>query len=168
MQTLNPNKLAITDWDVKWGTYGFGGVDKVTPDIKLVTKPKKVGSLGDVDLGAFIVGLSGSIKVEVREIDHTLYEQVVPWNNGTVQTSVPLFVPSKPADLYDYAKVLVLHPSTLASNVTNLDVVLSKAVLLNSYPGERDGVNDDKNVFEFIFFPDRAQFPNLVYGTIGQ
>lgn len=167
MDTISLNRISISDWDVKWGSYHFGGVDKVTPDLKLTTKPKKVGSMGDVKLGDWIIGLEGSIKVQAREIDHAFYETIVAWNNGTAITSVPMFVATKPDDLYNYAQQLTLHPSHLASNVVNLDVILLKAVPLMPYPGARDGVADDVNEIDFVFYPDRSSFPNLVYGHIG-
>lgn len=170
MQTITTSKLGLSDFDVKWGTFEFGGVDKVTPKLQLITKPKTLGSVGAVELGQWVVGLSGSILVEAREIDHTFYEKTIPWNSGSTTASIPLTPAALNADLYDYAAKLTLHPSGLATNVTNLDLTLLKAVPLSSHPGERDGENPDVNVIEFIFFPDLTKLNSLkylVYGYLG-
>src|SRR4051794_9003475 len=114
MQTLDMANILLFDWDVTWGTFAHGGVDKVTPKLEYTRKPKKVGSAGDVELGAWIVGLTASIVVEHREMPKSFFQKIIPWNAGNTNTaSVPLFPATLNADEYSYAAQLVLHPSHL-------------------------------------------------------
>jgi hypothetical protein len=158
------SRTRLTDWDVTWGTYSLGYVDKVTPDLKIKTMPLKVGTLGDIEVGHRIIGLEGSIKVEVREIDFVMQRSLTPWG-GTSGTVVNL-MPTLPADLYDYAKALLLHPHDKGSDVSE-DVHLLKTVPKIIPATERDGMKYDVWTIEFQVFFDRAQLPQLVYGTIG-
>src|SRR4051794_33337516 len=126
---MDPSKFLLFDWDVRWGTFNFGAVDAVQPDLDLVLKDKKCGTMGDIVLGHWVVGLTGTITVEAREIDHGLYEQMIAWNAGATTTSIPLS-PSDangaPKDLYDFAALLTLHPHHLPTNTTNLDLNILK------------------------------------------
>lgn len=163
---MDVSKFLLFDWNVKWGSFDFGAVDKVNPNLVLEMKEKKCGTMGAAVLGNWIVGLSGIIQIEARELDHTHFEKTIAWNSGSVTTSIPLFPSSFNADEYSYAQVLNLHPTHLASNVTNLDLNFIKAV--PRLPKlDADGENPNKNVIEFGFYPDRGQFPNLVYGYLG-
>lgn len=167
MQTLNLANLLLFDWDVTWGTFAHGGVDKVTPKIAYTRKPKKVGSVGDVELGAWIVGLSAAITVEHREIAKTFYQKIIPWNAGNTDTaSVPLFPSTLNADEYAYAAALILHPSHLLAADTTQDFTFPKAYP-HLMPSEADGENPNKCIVEYTLFPDRTQLPVLVYGWQG-
>lgn len=165
---MDVTKFNLFDWDVTWGSFALGAVDKVTPKLSLKLKEKKCGTIGDVILGHWIVALEGSIDVEAKEIDHTFFEKTIPWNAGQVNASVPIFPSSLNADLYSNAAKLVLHPHHLAANNTVLDLTLIKAVPLLLGPGEADGVEPNKTLLSFIFYPNRDDLATaLVYGWIG-
>jgi hypothetical protein len=171
------SRLQVSDYDVTWGSYALGSVDKVTPKLTLKLKEIKVGTLGDVVIGKRIIGLEGTVEVECREIDIVAIKGLMPWSaaagNASPGTSV-VQIPLVPAlfhkDLYDYALALKLHPTHMGADVST-DMNLLKAVPHMSYLGERDGVGDNKVLLEFEFFPDRGSLsgtpPTLSYGTIG-
>ena len=154
------SRTKVSDYDVKWGSYSLGFVDKVSPDLKLVTKVIKVGTLGDIMIGERIIGLQGGVKVEVRELDAGTLNALMPWSAtagsatpGTSSTSIALVPAAFHTDLYDYAKQLTLHPTHLPASDVSQDMVLLKAVGHMSYLGERDGVKDNAMLIEFSFFP---------------
>lgn len=171
------NRLQVSDYDVTWGSYNVGFVDKVTPKLALKLKEIKVGTLGDIVIGKRIIGLEGTIEVECREIDVVAINGLMPWSGGagnaspsTSGASVPLVPAIYHKDLYDYALPLKLHPTHMGTNTTQ-DLNLLKAVPHMSYLGDRDGVGDNKVMLEFEFFPDRTALtgtpPTPSYGTIG-
>lgn len=169
--TVNLGRTQVSDYDVFWNNYALGAVDKVTPDLKPVTKPIKVGTLGDVMVGERFIGLEGKITVEVREIDKAAAQQLLAWNAGSATASVPFQPPSYHEDLYDFAQQLTIHPTFMGTNTT-LDQIFTKAVpILLEGLGERDGVGDDKMKVEFRIYPDRAQLlaspPAVKYATVG-
>jgi hypothetical protein len=158
--------LRRTSWDVSFNGAPLGFVDDVDPDIQIVTEDIGAGSVGDIPLGAWIVGLDGTIKVKFRESTADLWNALLCWNVG-----IPyLLSPSTAADLYDYAEALVLHPHDLAAEETDEDITLLKAAP-NGPPGaDRDGVSDDVLVGEFLFYPDRdvlAATEEIRYGYVG-
>lgn len=168
----NFTRLRLGNWDLRWTKAGgvlhdFGAVDKVTPDIEIVTVPKKVGSVGDVELGEWIVALKGTIRAELREIDLTTLQKLMPW---WTTGNISLIPATWHQDLYDYAGLLTLHPSDLPTATVTEDVHFLKAVPMFQ-PMARDGVAPDKLLATFKFYPDRAQLvagaPLLSYGHIG-
>ena len=170
-------RTQVSDYDVTWGSYSLGFVDKVAPALELVTKEIKVGTLGDIKIGERIIGLKGSVKVEAREIDVATINGLMAWNAtagtatpGSATASVSLVPKLFHKDLYDYAKPLLLHPTHMGSN-TAQDLTLMQAVPHMSYLGERDGVKDNVVSIEFTFYPNRADLlttpPVVNYGYIG-
>jgi hypothetical protein len=161
------SRTRLGDWDAVWGSYSFGAVDKVTPDLSLKVKEIKVGTLGDVVLGMRIIALEGKIMIEAREIDATLMRKLLPWYSSGA--SAPL-TPTLPADLYSYAALLTLHPTDIAAGTFDEDINILKAVPFFR-PMERDGVADDKVLVTFGFFPNRAKAqaspPVLEWGFLG-
>lgn len=175
---LDLTRTQVSDYDVTWGAYIFGSVDKVTPALKILTKPIKVGTLGDIKLGDRIIGLDGTIKVECREADVVALKALTAWSAtagtaspGTVGVNLPLIPATFHDDLYNYAQALILHPTHLPATNTASDLKLLKAVPHISGLGERDGVKDNVMMVEFEFYPDRAGFstspPTVNYGQIG-
>ncbi|MGB7157120.1 MAG: hypothetical protein WBD40_03575 [Tepidisphaeraceae bacterium] len=161
-------RIRLGNYDLKWGSYDFGLMDKVKPDIRMKTLPKKAGSIGDVELGEWIIGLEGTISGEVREIDVVTYQKLMPW---WVSGDISLLPAVWHKDLYDYAAKLVLHPNDLPALTTTQDITLLKAVGM-FVPAERDGGTPDKMMATFKFYPDRAQLVTsgsllLAYGYIG-
>lgn len=152
----------LTNFKVSWnGTY-LGFVDKVSPNIKIITKPIKVGSMGDIALGSRVIGAEGVIRVEFRESIAALLTTLTPWAGAD-----KLLVPARGDDLYDYAALLTLHPEDLPDASKDEDLNFLKAVPNSPFLLERDGLADDKIVAEFAIFPDRAQLPELVYAHLG-
>lgn len=160
-------KTRLGNYDPSWTAAGAGSafalgyVDRVTPDITIVTKEIKVGSIGNVVLGERIIAMTGVVRVECRELDLTAYQKLMPWYTSG---SIPMIPSTIHKDLYDYAGLLTLHPTDVSG--TSQDLSLVKAVPL-IMPMDRDGEADDQFIVDFHFFPDRAQLPTLVYGYIG-
>lgn len=177
---FDPSRFKVSNYDVLWGSYPIGGVDKVTPDLKLVTKIIKIGTLGDVPIGERSIGLDGTIKVEAREVDLVQLKGVIPWSPaagsatpGTAAVSIPLISGVFHQDLYDLAKMLVVHPTHMLAD-TSQDLTLLKATPIIVYHGERNGVADDMDLIEFRVYPLRtgsnslaSSPPMLNYGYIG-
>lgn len=140
-------------YDVTWGTLDLGAVDAVKPDLKLKLAEKKVGSIGDIVVGHWIIGLEGTITVEAREVDLVQLQGLMPWYTSG---SIPLTPATWHKDLYDYAAKLTIHPNDLPILTLTQDITLLKAVPMIR-PAERDGVKPDVLNIEFSFYPDRAQ-----------
>jgi hypothetical protein len=159
----NIARTRLCDWDVTWSSYSFGAVDKVTPDITIKTAPIKVGSVGDVELGSRVISVDGTVKVEMREIDLTALQGVMPWYTSG---SIPLNPATVHEDMYSYAAILNLHPTDVASGTLTQDLNLLMAVPMIQMM-EADGKTDGKVLVTFKFYPDRSQLPALVYGYVG-
>lgn len=159
-------KTRLGNYDPSWTAAGgslwaMGFVDRVTPNITIVTKDIKVGSVGDVVLGKRIIAVTGTVRIEAREVDLTAYQKLMPWYSSG---SIPLNPATIHKDLYDYAGLLTLHPTDVSG--TGQDLSLVKAVPLIT-PMDRNGNDDDRVIVDFHFFPDRTQLPTLVYGYVG-
>lgn len=166
---MDATKTRLTNWSVKWkqagagSAFDFGGVDNVKPNIKIVTKDVKIGTTGAAVLGKRIVSLTGTVSAELREIDLTTLQKLMPWFTSG---SIPLIPATVHKDMYDYAGLLTLHPDDLAADVLTQDLNLLKAVPTFT-PMDGDGENDNFILAEWEFFPDRAQLPSLNYGYVG-
>jgi hypothetical protein len=165
--SFDPARLRLTNWSVKWATVDFGLVDRVTPNIELVTKEMKAGSIGDVKIGEWVIGLTGTITVELRELDVVTRQKLSPWwTTGSISLNPTTYH----QDLYAYAALLTLHPLDVAAATHTQDLNLLKAVP-KFKEMEGDGNESNKIVAEFEFYPDRTQLlattPLLVYGYIG-
>jgi hypothetical protein len=159
-----------TNWDASWKGQSLGLVDEVFPDIDLVLKPIRVGTLGPIDLDERVEALKCQVKIQVREIALAVFQQLCPWYGGT--GSIP-GVPLKPGQrLYEYAGALVLHPHDLPATDLSEDLNFVKAVPVTP-PAKlkRDGTKED--VFEIVMhaYPDwgtlQAAEPELRYFYIG-
>ena len=166
---MDLTRTKLGDWNVTWNSVALGSVDKVTPDLKLITKPIKVGTLGDIVVGERIIGLDGTVKVELREIDNTQLAALTPWQVSG--QAIPMIPTGYHVDLYSYAQLLTLHPTWATDTKTDLNFTKAVPRIIN--PGEKDGVKDDIIIVEFSFYPDRgssglaATPPVVTYGTIG-
>lgn len=162
--------LYTLNWTKAGGTiYDFGLLDLVEPNFELITAPIQVGSIGDVPLGEWILGLKGKITTALREIDLTTYQKLCPW---WASGSISLIPTAVKADLYQYAGLLTLHPTDIAAATVTQDINLLKAVPRPIALMKRDGKKKEEQlVVEWTFWPDRAQLtqasPLMVYGYIG-
>jgi hypothetical protein len=160
----NPDLIKRTDWDVTWDAFAFGLVDAVNPDLKYTLDDIKAGTTGKIILGERFAGANGTIKVVARQITTELVQKVVPW--------YPAITPPLNADLYSYARLLVLHPAYLPADDPSLDMWIAKATPVSAYNLKRDGEKDDAFEIVFNIYPDREKLllgesPELVYGGIG-
>ncbi|QOV90886.1 hypothetical protein [Humisphaera borealis] len=165
MNTYDIANLKLGAWDVTWGSTEFGAVDDVTPTLDLILKEKRVGSLGPIDLGHWILGLGGMIVTNFREITAAQYQALFPW---WTSGSIPLQPSGLNTDLYSYAALLKLHPNEIAEATTTFDINLLKAVPKKVTPPNRNGDVPDVVRVEWQFYPDRAQLGTIkAYGYIG-
>jgi hypothetical protein len=156
---------SLSNYTIVWGDEGeldFGFIDKVKLGGKMILKEIKVGSMGDVTLGHRVIGLEPAISIEARETTLAMLQGVHPW-----WTTGPIgMLPAQlHQDLYAYAQLLRLHPINAGGSATKDRCYLKAVPFLNN--SDRDGVNDDKDMIDFLIYPDRDQFPSLVYGYIG-
>ena len=161
----DPTHLKLTAWDVAWNSNDLGWADKVTPKLDFITKEKKVGSLGNVPIGEWFLGMTGVVTAEFREIVLDLVQKMCPW----WATGATMLTPAAGVDLYTYAQKLVLHPHDIAAGTLTDDLTLYKAVPLKPYAVERDGETPDKWAVDFKIFPDLSKLAalGLVYGYYG-
>ena len=167
-RTYDFSRLRLGNYDVVWNSVFMGATDKVNPDFTLKLKEKKVGSLGDIVIGHWILGLEGKVTCEFREVDKTAMQKVMPWYTSG---NIPLVPATWHKDLYDYAQTLILHPSDLAEATVDQDLAFTKTVPIYR-PMERDGETPDKIIIDFMLYPDRSQLttggaPVLTYGNYG-
>lgn len=166
---MDISRTRLSAFAPTWDSYDFGAVDKLTFALELITKPIKVGSVGDVVLGERIIGLGGNITIEAREVDRALLNKMLPWAGTSPPSSLSLLPTTFHKDLYDYAKLLKLHPRGIGNETEDLN-------LLKAVPRwkamDKDGINDDKVMISFSFFPDRSVLETggsilLTYGYVG-
>jgi len=157
--------LILSAYSVKWNSNDLGWVDKVEPKIELITKEKKVGSLGDVAIGEWFVGLKGVVSIEFREPCLDLAQKLMPWwSSGVINMS-----PAMSVDLYTYAQRLILHPREIAAGTLTNDLSFLKAVPHKPYQVNRDGNTPDVWALDFVLFPDLSKLATvgLVWGYVG-
>jgi hypothetical protein len=167
VSTLNLDNLKLGAYDVTWKSNFLGAVDSVEPNMDLVLKEKRVGSLGAIDVGHWILGLTGTIVTNHREITAANWQKVMPWWSSG---SIPMVPTDWHKDLYEYAGLLTLHPRELGATTT-FDLSFLKAAPRKVTPPPRNGDNPDVLKVEWVFYPDRSVFgtgsPLLSYGFVG-
>lgn len=166
---VNAANSRRTMYDVSWAAYDLGGLDDVKPDFALVLEAIKMGSTGNVKLGDRFVGLTDDAKVTVvlRESVRATIQKLMPWASQVAAAALVL-TPGVNVDLYTYAQPLILHPRdrTGQTPATNEDLSLLKTVPIKAVEIPRTGNAEDKWEVTFLIYPDRAQLPALVYGTM--
>jgi hypothetical protein len=162
MATKTIEQTRRTDWDVKWDNIDLGLLDEVDPGDKISADEIKTGTTGKLVLGKRVFGVSGPIKVAVRQVAAAVIQQLQPW--------YPAAHPPIGVDLYTYAKALVLHPHDLPAEDLTEDRTIFKAVPMTTYDIKRTGEKDDVWVIEFEQYPDRTRLlagNATIYGYIG-
>lgn len=159
-----------SNWLVNFNGTDAGLMDEVNPALKLVFEPITTGTTGKKNiLGHRFVGVSGTIKLQCRQMSDALYALFAPWHDGN--GPLPLTPPAN-SDLYDFAKPLILHPDD-AGEDTSQDLVFPKASPM-SVPAaiKKDGGKDDTWEVELAVYPPREQMAanprNISVGYIGQ
>lgn len=152
--TKDPADLTLCAWDVSWNGVDLGYVDDVDPTgLEPILEEKKVGSLGDIVLGHWIIGLKGMIKSQHRQLPVTFYQAVSPWwSSGDIALTPALWH----KDFYDYAQKLVLHPNHIAAGTKTLDITLLKAVPMFK-PPKRNNKPPELVEINWLLYPDRSQ-----------
>ena len=142
-------------YQVLFNAVDVGLTDVVDPTgVKLTGRKITAGTFGkDLALGYRVTGSEGTIKVQILQLNLAQYIALCPWYSGT--GAIPL-TPPNGADLYTYAKTLVLHPIQNASSTTE-DLNYGMCCPMTS-PGQvkRDGGDDDVWEIEFMPFPNRT------------
>lgn len=143
-----------TNYHVTFNSVYLGVVDSVDPSkLKQLMEAIKCGTSGNVVLGYRMSGISGSISVDLRQLDNIQSETLSPWWSGS--GAIPLTAPAN-SDLYGYSQLLTLHPDDLPG-VTLEDLVFPNACPV-TIPGavKRDGQKEDVWPVEFVVMPSRS------------
>jgi len=155
-------------YDITWGSLFLGSMDEVDPSaMEMVTKPIKVGSIGDVELGQWVIALKGPLKSVAREIDITQYQGLMPWYSTG---SISLTPATWHKDLYSYAQQLTVHPIDVSG--TAEDITLLMAFPMIKFP-KRNGEDEKTDLeIDWLYWPLRTQLttpgsPLLCYGYVG-
>ncbi|MGE5608998.1 MAG: hypothetical protein ACM359_07075 [Bacillota bacterium] len=142
------------NYDASWDGKDLGGVDLVKPELDLQFSPVQIGSAGSVILDEIFQGLGGNAKVTVtvREVTLQRMKDLVPWAGSTTPYAL---TPPPGTKIAQYAKVLKLHPRDVTDTTQDLNFL--KAVPVQSFQLERDGVKQDAWAVVFRLFPDPAK-----------
>jgi hypothetical protein len=169
MSVYNPSRFrAPSTYDLTWGSVFMGAADEVDPSgLEIETKEIKVGSMGQVPIGEWIIRLKGTLKAMLREIDIAQIQALMPWYTSG---SIPLLPATFHKDMYAYAQILTVHPQDVSG--TAEDITLLKAVPTFKKPKRKGDDEATALETEWRFWPDRAQLttagsPVLAYGYIG-
>lgn len=143
-------------WDVMWNSDYVGLQEEVNPDIKWEMSPITIGALGPKQaIGYRFDGVSGFVKCQLKQFDPVTVPLLTPWNasgdGGIFQTSSGAsysVTPPLNADLYQYAKKLVLHPHSRST--TDLDLIAPKACPI-SEPKLKRGATVKDDIWEVMF-----------------
>jgi hypothetical protein len=138
-----------------------------TPDLEIsqVLKDITLNQLFKQVMGERIMGMSGKIKIALREISVAGLARNFPWYSGT--GNIPLMPTALGGDLYANAVVIVLHPAQIVSTDHSQDYNFLKCVQTGPHKRVSDGDKDDVILLEYSLFPDRSQLPSLNLGYIG-
>lgn len=170
---IDVTKTRLTGYQVKFGTSGsqhdIGANESVAISAPRKRKPIILPSLGDVELGARIIGLDKpKVEVVMRQIDLTTIQKLCPWwSSGSVAwTPATLNIEEAAA----YGKLLTIHPyDRISGTTTDQDVNFLCAVPEIEAP-EHKGKEDSTWKVTFWCYPDPAQISGTgqkVYCYIG-
>lgn len=159
-----------TNYDVIFDGDNLGLLDDVSPELAMMLEPVKTGSTGNMKLDDRFTGLEDDarITVQVREINRTQIERLMPWFTGTANTGDIPLTPATNALMSTHAKLLVLHPRDQGTTLTQ-DLVILKAFPRTGYQLPRTGTEDDVWEIEFLIYPDVSKIGTAdnPYGYVG-
>jgi hypothetical protein len=164
MPAENTAHMDLTGYEVKWKTLTVGLIKDVDPTgLKPKKKEKKIGKIGDIVIDRVSIGMDGSIKMTLHQVNKTVIQQLCPW---WTSGSVALTPATKYHSEYANAGELRLHP--LNSGATDEDIVLLKAFPIWG-PPKGDGENWREITVEWNIYPDQtaALAGTVVYGYYG-
>lgn len=165
MPAENAAQMDLLPYEVKWKTLTLGFCKDVDPtNLRVKTVEKKIGKAGDVVLDRVVIGMEGTIRVVLHQVNKTTIQQLCPWWSSG---SVALVPATRYYSQYDNAGELRLHPVGNAG--TDEDVVLLKAFPVLVMP-KGDGINWREVQTEWNAYPDQTSLltsNTLVYGYYG-
>lgn len=165
---MGTERIARKVWAAIFNSVALGLCDDISPGkLKLILDPIRTGSTGDkLVLGRRVIGLEGTIDLELREIDRDTQELLnTHYSSGD---SIPL-TPPKNTDTYTLAALLTLHPVENGADVSE-DVNLLKAYALTPVQPDRAGKQDDMMKVSFEAYPLRTDIDadgTITYGYVG-
>ncbi len=141
-------------WDIA-NVGDIGETDDVQVEQGVQFFPIKVKSLGAKKLGEKVVAADAVVTVQAREITPAMRRSLTPWAPPT--GGIPALPPSN-TDLYDYAKLLTLHPTDAGAS-TDRDLNFVKACPWVG-PEKLDGEGNTVREVKFFCYFDRDDLPN--------
>lgn len=165
MPAENAAQMDLLNYTATWKGSTLGLVKDVDPSgLKLKTVQKKIGKVGDVVLDEVVIGMEGTLKITLHQINRTVIQQLRPyWTSG----SVALTPSARFYSFYANSGALVLHPVGVAG--TDEDITLLRAFPQFMLP-KGDGTNWREVPTEWTLFPDQTELLTnniLVYGYYG-
>lgn len=161
--TFDMDNATCRTYDVLVNAANVGWVDDLEFTVTLTTKERIVKQLHGQVMGHRLLGVAARAKMTLREMTPANLAKAFPWSDGS--SPIPLMPTGLGQDLYQYAVPVTLHPRDVSGAAE--DITLLKGVCISGFTLKPDGENEDGNPVEFVFYPDRAQLPNLVLGTLG-
>jgi hypothetical protein len=159
---IGNTKIRVYDVSVGGADIGYCTVDsvQVAKTLKEIKLPHHMGQV----MGHRLIGVAATVKVTFSEITRANLAKAFPWYAGTTEV-IPLAPTALGVDLYTLAVAITLHPVDKAG-LLDEDIVLTKAVCVGPLDLKTDGESDAGITLEFYAYPDRAQLPNIVIGSI--
>lgn len=173
----DPTKTRVMAYDVYIdsgaGYVDVGLIEEPEATIKTIRTAIENSQIGKVDLGDRIVGAGVTIKLKFQEITLANLARAFPWFSGVVGTDeIPLCPPTMGVDLYTYAVAMALQPKDLDWSGDDEDhsetLYLLKVVPISDVVLKGDGTKDALIPIEFKAYPDRADLPDVNFGSIGE
>jgi len=167
--TKDASKMRISGYAVTFKGDSLGWMQDVDPSgIKVLKVDKLLPEIGNIVVDKVIIGMDGTIKTVLQQVDIAALRAVIPW--APTSGSIPLVPSTQYQSDYSYAGALVLHPRAVADD--SEDITFVKAVpMFPKLPKSSDGKTWNTLEVEWTPFPDQtvliADTPVLSYGYIG-
>lgn len=165
MPAENAAQMDLLNYSVSWKGNTLGLVKDVDlTALKPQLVEKKIGKMGDVVLDEVVIGMQGTLKLTLHQVNKTTIQQLCPWWSSG---SVALISSARFYSRYANSGVLLLHPVGVSG--TDEDVNLVKAFPTLIIP-KGDGIIWREVQTEWMCFPDQTEALTnnlLVYGYYG-
>lgn len=166
MPAENAAQMDLVGYSLSWKTLTLGLVKDADPTgFKLKEAEKKIGKAGDIVVDRVVIGMEGTLKITLHQVNKTVIQQLCPWwTSGTV----PLVPSTRYYSHYANAGALIMHPEN-AGVSTDEDITLVKAFPRLILP-KGDGIAWREVQTEWEIYPDQTQLLTsnlLVYGYYG-
>jgi hypothetical protein len=153
-------------YQVNFNGNDMGLVDMVDPSKSaLIFEDITTGTTGKKNvIGKRFVGAKIMVSVAFRQVTVAMQRALCSWANSNNGSSV-VFTPPLNADMYTFAKPLILHPTDHTDADTTADLVFDHACIEKLPLVKRDNGSDDVAEVDFYIFPDRTAMQTST-GTI--